>query len=174
MFPEIKILVAVFLSFIIVGFWSCQETTEFEKKELFSPSVQGKLAIDTLSAEMDTTFSIPEPSTRVSDRLLVGSFSGFECRPILKFANLPTNASISEARIKFITAGITGDSPQPFTIKAHPIKNDWISNIDEKWDNYQQNIDPSITLGTLNVTADSRDTLIMQMDSSGVEFFNRW
>lgn len=174
MSPTMKFLVATLLILFVVVFWSCEETTNFDKEELFSPTVQGKLAIDTLYAEMDTTFSIPEQSTRASDRLLVGSYAGFECRPIIRYTVLPTNATISEARIKFTTAGITGDNPQPFTIKAHPIKNDWLSNTDAIWDNYQDNIDSSITLGTLQVTSDASDTLVMQMDSAGLDYFNRW
>ena len=158
----------------ILAILSCDETTEFKSGQLFSPSVQGQLATDTLYAELDTTYSIPIPSTRFSNRLLIGSFAGFTCRPIIKFASLPANATISDAYIRFTTSGINGDNPQPFTIRAHPILADWTTNIDQVWDDYQQNIDMNTILGTMEVTVDSSDTLIMQMDSVGLDYFNKW
>lgn len=174
MVHKIKILAAFLLSLIFMVYLSCDETTEFEKGQLFNPAVQGQLATDTLYAEIDTTYSIAIPNTRGSDRLLVGSFAGFHCRPILKFTTLPTGATISGAHIKFITADIAGDNPQPFTVKAFPIVNEWVSNTDITWDNYQENIDTTKTLGTLEVNISDNDTLIMEMDSLGLKYFNKW
>jgi hypothetical protein len=174
MLNKLRILAAISLSLIFVFFWSCDETTEFTQGQLFSPAVQGELAKDTLYAELDTTFSIPIPSTRSSNRLLVGSFEGFNCRPIIRFRGLPQNATIFDARIRFITAGLTGDNPQSFTMTAYPILNDWDSNVEDVWDNYQTNIDTTTVLGSMEVTTVEDDTLIMQMDSVGIKFFNTW
>ena len=162
------------MSLIFMVYLSCDETTEFEKGQLYNPEVQGQLATDTLYAEVDTTFSLPITNTRASSRLLIGSYDGFTCRPVLKFLSLPTNAFISDAHIKFITAGITANNPQPFKINAYRILDDWTSNTDQIWDDYQQNIDHSTILGSMEVTIDSTDTLIMQMDSVGLKFLNTW
>lgn len=169
-----RIVGASILALVILAAISCDDTTEFKSGELFNPSVQGQLASDTLYAELDTTYSIPVPSTRFASRVLIGSFAGFTCRPILKFDGLPTNATIYDAYIRFISTGITGNNLQPFTIRAVPILSDWTTNTDQVWDDYQQNIDPNTILATMEVTVDSSDTLIMQMDSVGVDFFNRW
>ena len=174
MLQKIKKITFVAISLSLLIFWSCDETTKFGQGELFNPAVQGELASDTLYAVVDTTFSIDIPNTRGSDRLMVGSFAGIQCRPILKFSSLPTGATITEAHIKFITAYITGDNPQPFTVKAHPILNDWISNTDFTWDDYLQHIDTTQTLGSINVTASDNDTIIMDIDSLGLNYFNKW
>lgn len=157
------------LTFLI--FLNCDDTTELKSSQIFDPAVHGELAKDTLYAELDTTFSIPVPVTQASTRLLVGSFSAITCTPIIKFTSLPANASISEAHIKFITAGISGANPQPFdtfTVKANPILNDWTTNKD------MINFDLTTELGSMAITADSSDTLIMQMNSTGLDFLNRW
>lgn len=174
MLQKIKIYIAVLISLSLLVFWSCDETTKFGKGELFNPAVQGQLASDTLYAEMDTTYSINIPNTRTSDRLMVGSFAGFQCRPILKFTSLPIGATITEAHIQFITADITGDNPQPFTVKAHPILNDWISNTDVNWDDYLQHIDTTQTLGSMTASISDNDTIIMDIDSLGLKYFNKW
>ena len=171
---KVRILTAAFLAMAVLASISCDDTTEFKSGQLFNPTVQGELATDTLYAELDTTYSIPIPSTRFSSRLLIGSFAGMTCRPIIKFTSLPVNASISDAYIRFATAGITGDNPQPFTMRAHPILADWTTNTEQVWDDYQQNIDLTATLGTMEVTVDSSDTLIMHMDSLGLDYFNKW
>lgn len=169
-----KKIIATILSLAVLGAISCDDTTEFKTGQLFNPSVQGELATDTLYAELDTTYSIPTPSTRFSSRMLIGSFAGITCRPIIKFTSLPANATISDAKIRFVTAGITGDNPQPFILRAHPILADWTTNTEQVWDNYQQNIDPNAILGTMEVTVDSSDTLMMHMDSLGLDYFNKW
>lgn len=163
---KFSILALAILTFLFV--FSCDETTDLQNSQVFDPSVHGELSKDTLYAEMDTTFSVSTPITQSATRLLTGSFAGVTCKPIIKFASLPANASISEAHIKFITNSITADFPQPFTVEANPITNDWVANTNII------NIDSTTVLGTMEVTVDSSDTLIMQMNSTGLEFLNRW
>lgn len=167
----IKIIKCSTFALVILTFlfnFSCDETTDLQNSQVFDPSVHGKLSKDTLYAEMDTTFSISIPITQSANRLLTGSFAGVTCKPIIKFVSLPANASISEAHIKFITAAITADFPQPFMVEANPILSDWVKNTDII------NVDSTTVLGTMEVTTDSSDTLIMQMNSTGLDFLNRW
>lgn len=175
MVQKIKVFTSLLVSLSLLVIWSCDETTEFEKGELFNPQVQGQIASDTLYAELDTTYSINKPNTRSADRLMVGSFAGLQCRPILKFIDLPpSDVTITKGHIKFITASITGDNPQPFTVKAHPILNDWTTNTDMIWNDYLQNIDTTKTLGSINVTISDNDTILMPLDSLGLKYFNKW
>lgn len=160
----ILIILGLFLSF----FWSCDETVELNNSSLFDPAVQGQLSRDTLYAELDTTFSIPKQSTRNSTRLMAGSFAGFTFRPIIRFDGLPTNAVISQAHIRFITAGITGGNPQPFVIRAHPIREDWTSDLDPI------TYDSTITLGSMEVTVDSADTIILPIDTTALGIITSW
>lgn len=159
-----------------LGLSSCEETVELNNSQIFNPAIQGEIRTDTLYAVRDTTYSIPEPSTINSDRLLTGSFSGFTCKPVLKFQNLPQNAIFFKAFIKLYTVNQMGDNIQPFTAHAYLITQNWTSNLDSVW-NEPDIIDSTKSLGTLLISEPdtSSNYSILEVDSTaGLAILKSW
>jgi hypothetical protein len=170
-----KTLLPVIIIFPILLFWiGCDELTELQDPDLFNPEIHGELTIDTLYAIADTTQSIPKPSTIGSNRLMLGSFSEFSCRPIIKFELLPQNAVFDTAWIKFFSANTTAEMPQEFFATAYLIENDWDSDKDQVWANYRENIDTTKIIGTLTATTSKNDTILVPFTEEGIKILNSW
>jgi hypothetical protein len=155
---------------------SCYETIEINDPDIFNPAIQGEIKMDTIYAQLDTTYSIPEQSTASASRLLTGTFSGLTCRPVLKFTNLPTNATFSEVFFKFFSSGHTGTDTQSFNVKAYLITQNWSNNLDSVW-NEPGIIDTIKSLGSMEVTVpDSSDQkYTLEVDSiNGLPIINSW
>jgi len=171
----LKTILPIIIIVLILVFWmGCDELTELQDPNLFNPEIHGELIKDTLYAISDTTQSIPKPNTIGSNRLMLGSFSEFSCRPIIKFELLPRNAIFDTAWIKLFTANITGQMPQDFFATAYLIKNDWDSDKDQIWSNFRENIDTTKILGSLAATTSENDTILVPLTEEGIRILNSW
>ncbi|GAB4372260.1 MAG: hypothetical protein Kow0042_15510 [Calditrichia bacterium] len=143
----------------------------------YDPLQEGDALQDTvLYAIQDTTYLIDSVlNTRLSNRLLLGEFKGLTARPILRFTTLPDSVRFIEAEIQFLADGSLSDANStPFTAVAYPVLNAWESNIDDVWEDYTRNYDPTTPLGELELSPESTDTLIMKLNPDGLNLFSTW
>jgi len=167
-------LLLVLVGVFIVYFVSCSENpVDVSETLLLDPAYQSQFFTDTLYAVFDTTYqTTPVENTLESSRILVGSTSGFTFRPIMKFSFIPNKFRVQHAEIRFISTGITGENPQPFEVTAYPILQEWESNTDSLWSNYQANIDFSRPMGNMTITSVDTDTMVLVI--SDTTLLNFW
>ena len=161
---------------LIIILNSCSEDPQILSKNIFDPSTQGTLKDTVLYAIQDTTYRVKSiVDTRFSSRLFVGEYQGVQARPIMRFVDLPQNAEILSGKIRFITDGVLGAENQPaFTVTAHPVLNYWLSNQDSVWDNPEDNFDPNLILGEMDITPVANDTLYLNLNTEGLNRFTFW
>jgi len=161
---------------LIIILNSCSEDPQKLTKNIFDPSTQGTLKDTVLYAIKDTTYQVKSiVDTRFSSRLIIGEYQGIKARPIIRFANLPQGAEILSGKIRFISDGILGaDNQTAFTVTAHPVLNYWLTNLDSVWNNPEDNFDPNVTLGELDITPIANDTLYLNLNTEGLNRFTLW
>lgn len=154
----------------------CSENPVELQTNIINPAFQGSLRDTVLYATRDTSYyQTSRINTQFANRIFIGRYKGLEARPILRFTNLPQDAQYSEVIVRFTGTGLAGDQTrQPFTATAYPILNSWTTNLDSVWNNYQDNFDPTLPLGALEVTTAGTDTLYLTMNQTGVDKFTEW
>ncbi|MEJ2048908.1 MAG: hypothetical protein P8Y60_03535 [Calditrichota bacterium] len=146
-----SILALVLFTGLII--FQCSENPIDLNPDLVGTKILGTLKDTTLYAINDSSYQTESiVSTQLSTRLIIGSTDGFESRPAFRiwyFAQVPDSATILDAKLDLVRSGIFSKGmASPMTVSIHPVLNGWTTNTDEVWDNYQQNIDPSVSYAT--------------------------
>ena len=138
---------------------------------------------DTLYAYRDSTFRRDSVfvNTSLSSRLLMGARRDFQCRPALRFANLPDTATVINAFIRMNVLRTSAEgSGFDLPINVHPIKSVWNTDIDTVWgegNEYRDNIDFTQTFaqGTASFdTSMGNTSVILELNSTAVSLVNEW
>ena len=172
-----SILALVLFTGIII--FQCSENPIDLNPNLVGSNILGTLKDTTLYAINDSSYQTESIiSTQFSSRLILGSVTGFEARPafrILSFARVPDSATILVAKFHLVRSGISSKSmASPMTVTIHPVLNGWTSNTDEVWDNYQQNIDPSITYATFDIDPEDTTDILVELNADGLDKVTNW
>ncbi|HQV32844.1 MAG TPA: hypothetical protein PKV71_13250 [Calditrichia bacterium] len=157
-----------------VFFWQCEENPV----ETQLGDRTANLVVDTLYATIDNTLQLDEiVPTFTAERVLVGSYQSHTFRPILKFNGILASAIIDSAWLELAVTDQIGDSENPFTIRAHPAINNWLTDTSEVWmTNPDDNIDRNTVLGQMQMTAQdsTTDTLNLVFSPTAFPLLEEW
>jgi len=105
----------------------------------------GGFHLDTLYAISDTSIVEGKISTASSGKLLLGSYSDFETRFLIRFPGVPADSfKVDSLRLILSSVSNQGEPLSPLTGTAYRVTEDWNEsvNIDEDW-NWREKIDNS-------------------------------
>ncbi len=153
------------LLLVVLLFAGCSDVVDLKNDQVLEPGLEGEFVVDTLYATFDTTYHLGTPlKTTSANRLLLGREGPFTSRVMMKFGTLPINARISSARLRLIAAGASDEQAAPLTVTAHPVLQDWNSNLDSSWQDLSSMVDFSRTMGLLQLApAGVDDTLYLEL-----------
>jgi hypothetical protein len=176
-----KITSKLYLGFLLFLFWiiflTCSDNPLTLEYGLDNPLLQGEVRDTVLYATKDTTYLIQSKLyNQSSSRLPIGSYKGFESRPILRFIlNLPDSAIFTRAILRLKSDGILSDgNPADFAVTAYPVLNSWVSNYDSVWSDYTQNFDPTRPLGEVVVGPALEDTFSIELNEEALGLLSMW
>ena len=175
---NLKTLLALVLLTGIVIF-QCSENPIDLNPDLVGSNILGTLKDTTLYAINDSSYQTESIiSTQFSSRLILGSVAGFEARPIFRitnFAEVPDSATITDAQFRLVRAGISSIGiGTPISVSIYPVLNAWTTNLDEVWDDYQQNIDPSISYATFDIDPEDTTDILVELNAEGLDKVINW
>jgi len=160
-------------------FYQCSENPIDLNPDLVGSNVLGTLKDTVLYAINDSSYQTESIlSTQFSSRVILGSVTGFEARPafrIWSFARVPDSATILDAKFRLVRSGSSFmGMASPMAVNIHPILNEWTTNTDEVWENYQQNIDPSISYATFNIALEDTADILVDLNADGLDKIVNW
>jgi hypothetical protein len=172
-----SILALVLFTGLII--FQCSENPIDLNPDLVGTKILGTLKDTTLYAINDSSYQTESiVSTQLSTRLIIGSTDGFESRPAFRiwyFAQVPDSATILDAKLDLVRSGIFSKGmASPMTVSIHPVLNGWTTNTDEVWDNYQQNIDPSVSYATFDIDPEDTTDILVELNADGLDKVIDW
>ena len=144
---------------IMIFFWACEDSaplSDVGNKRLID---YGTIYRDTLYAAADTSIVMGKIDNGYSPKLLLGSYAGFEARPLMKFFRFPADTFVIDS-VKLLLRSNSnfGEANSDVSGKIYMITASWAKDVnkDESWD-YQANIETS-TLTTASFSLQPADT----------------
>ena len=138
----IKIIIISSLFFIIS--WSCRDGDPLYDIT-GEPLENGGIYLDTLYAISDTSIVEGKTSLAYSAKLLLGSYSDFESRFLIRFTNMPPDSfQVDSLKLLLTSISNQGEALTPLTGTAYRVTEDWEESVnkDENW-HWQDKIDTS-------------------------------
>ena len=160
-------------------FYQCSENPIDLNPDLVGSNVLGTLKDTVLYAINDSSYQTESIiSTQFSSRLILGSVTGFEARPALRISNffrVPDSATILNAQFHLVRGGVSSKGmASPLMVAIRPVLNAWTTNIDEVWDNYQQNIDPSASYANFEIDPEDTSDILVELNPEGLDKVIDW
>ena len=167
----IKIII-VSLLFLIIS-WSCRDGDPLYDIT-GEPLENGDIYLDTLYAISDTSIVEGETSLAFSAKLLLGAYSDFESRLLIRFTNIPPD-SFQVDSLKLLLSSISnqGEALTPLTGTAYMVTEDWEESVnkDVSW-HWQDKIDRSPeTSAPFELNTDVETTHIIDLPKKLMDFW---
>jgi hypothetical protein len=167
----------VLLTGIII--FQCKENPIDLNPGQVGSNILGTLKDTTLYAINDSSYQTESIiSTQFSSRLILGSVTGFEARPIFRitnFAKVPDSATIIDTKFRLVRAGISSIGvASPISVNIYPVITAWTTNLDEVWDDYQQNFDPSTPYASIDISPEDTTDIQIEFNADGLDKVRTW
>jgi len=159
--------------FFIVTFLSCIEGDPLH--DITGERINnGGIYLDTLYAIADTSIVEGKISTAFSGKLLLGKFSDFESRFLIRFQNIPADSfKVDTLRLILTSISNQGEIVTPLTGTAYMVTEDWEESVnkDESW-HWQDKIDFSPeTSTTFELNESVETTHVIDLPTTLMEYW---
>ena len=129
---------------VLVTMWSCSEGDPLHI--ITNTRIEnGGIVRDTLYAMADTSIVYGKTSTGNSKKLMLGQYSGFESRFLIRFGQMPNDTiKVDSLRLVLTSVSNLGETESPIQGSAYLVTEDWPESVNEDadWD-FQSKIDQS-------------------------------
>jgi hypothetical protein len=149
----------------VITIWSCIEGDPLH--DITGERLNnGGFTLDTLYAISDTSIVEGKISTAFSGKLLLGSYSNFEARVLVRFLNVPADTfQIDSLRLILNSVYNQGEASIPIRGTAYMVTKDWEESVnqDESW-KWQENIDiSSETSSNFEIDSETEGSHIIEL-----------
>lgn len=167
-----KILYLIVLLSLI--YFGCTDDSTLVDSDRSILNAYGELRKDTLYAVEDTFFIGGKVNTGQSNRLILGSFGGYNTRFLIKFSKLPADTiTVDTLRLIMRRASVIGDTSKTIGGTIYRVSEKWTEsvNADSAWD-LSSSIDYSpFTSTSFNISGEDTAELIFNLPTSLVDIW---